>query len=104
MAKISAQETLFWQFGLLSTAPLALITVSNPSPASHASRPCNMERLTTTKANKERQCYGLKEIGQTRTKQPWKNLSIAGAFTNAYWNLFVTTPRTMDSTLGHVLL
>ena len=79
MAKISAQETLFWQFGSLSTAALALITVSNPSPArdissgwsfsappledarsTDASHPCNMERLSTTTASKERQCYGIK--------------------------------------------
>lgn len=34
IAKMSAHETLFWQPGTLSTAALALITVSNPSPAS----------------------------------------------------------------------
>lgn len=34
MAKMSAQETLFLQAGILSTAALALITVSYPSPAS----------------------------------------------------------------------
>lgn len=34
MAKISAQETLFLHLGTLSTAALALITVSKPSPAS----------------------------------------------------------------------
>jgi len=33
-AKMSAHETLFWQPGTLSTAAFALITVSNPSPAS----------------------------------------------------------------------
>lgn len=33
MARISAQETLFLQLGIASTAALALITVSNPSPA-----------------------------------------------------------------------
>lgn len=33
-AKMSAQETLFRQLGTLSTACFALITVSNPSPAS----------------------------------------------------------------------
>ena len=33
MAKISAHETLFLQLGMASTAALALITVSNPSPA-----------------------------------------------------------------------
>lgn len=34
IASISAQETLFLQLGTASTAALALITVSNPSPAS----------------------------------------------------------------------
>lgn len=34
IARISAQETLFLQLGTASTAALALITVSNPSPAS----------------------------------------------------------------------
>lgn len=33
-ANMSAQETLFLHPGTLSTAALALITVSNPSPAS----------------------------------------------------------------------
>ena len=33
-ANMSAHETLLWQPGTLSTAALALITVSNPSPAS----------------------------------------------------------------------
>ena len=33
MARISAHETLFLQLGTASTAALALITVSNPSPA-----------------------------------------------------------------------
>lgn len=33
-ANISAHETLFRQLGLLSSAALALMTVSNPSPAS----------------------------------------------------------------------
>lgn len=33
IARMSAQETLFLQLGIASTAALALITVSNPSPA-----------------------------------------------------------------------
>lgn len=33
MTRISAQETLFLQPGTASTAALALMTVSNPSPA-----------------------------------------------------------------------
>lgn len=33
MARMSAQETLLLQLGTASTAALALITVSNPSPA-----------------------------------------------------------------------
>ena len=33
MARISAHETLFLQLPTASTAALALITVSNPSPA-----------------------------------------------------------------------
>jgi len=37
MANMSAHETLFWQPGTLSTAALALITVSKPSPASERS-------------------------------------------------------------------
>lgn len=36
-ANISAQETLFRQLGLLSRAAFALMTVSNPSPASDMS-------------------------------------------------------------------
>lgn len=33
IARISAQDTLFLHWGTASTAALALITVSNPSPA-----------------------------------------------------------------------
>lgn len=69
MARISAQETLFLHLGLLSTAALALITVSNPSPArerlsgwsfsavlppvdaimTEASQPCNFHTYKITK-------------------------------------------------------
>lgn len=33
MARMSAQDTLFLQLGIASTAAFALTTVSNPSPA-----------------------------------------------------------------------
>jgi hypothetical protein len=58
-AKISAHETLFLQLGTLSTAALALITVSNPSPAS--------ERLSELSFSDPR----FLEASMTEASQPW---------------------------------
>lgn len=50
-ANISAQETLCLHPGTLSTAALALITVSKPSPASERSSPESFSALPLGDAN-----------------------------------------------------
>jgi hypothetical protein len=122
-AKISAHETLFLQLGTLSTAALALITVSNPSPASErlselsfsdprfleasmteASQPWHINKNppTTFKRMKKKKTQ-QKKYGKrfTWTKQSWKkSRRVAGAVTNVWWNFLLTAERTSDSTFG----
>jgi len=51
-ARISAQETLFLHWGSLSTAALALATVSKPSPASEMSSGWSFSALLFGDASK----------------------------------------------------
>uniref|UniRef100_J3MI57 Uncharacterized protein n=1 Tax=Oryza brachyantha TaxID=4533 RepID=J3MI57_ORYBR len=95
MASMSAQETLSRQPGTASTAALALMTVSKPSPARERLFGWSFSAVlfavdaTTTDAS------------QPPTKQSWKKRrTVAPTVTNVCWNFFDTASRTTDSTLG----
>uniref|UniRef100_A0A0A9AU50 Uncharacterized protein n=1 Tax=Arundo donax TaxID=35708 RepID=A0A0A9AU50_ARUDO len=96
MARMSAQDTLFRHRGTASTAALALMTVSKPSPA--------RERLTglSFSAVLLRVDATTTEASQPSTKQSWKKrCTVAPTVMNVCWNFLVTASRTMDSTSGH---
>lgn len=61
-ARISAQETLFRHLGSLSTAALALTTVSKPSPASDISSGCSLSAFGVASKIEASQPYKSKYL------------------------------------------
>jgi hypothetical protein len=98
MARMSAQETRFRHRGTASTAALARITVSKPSPArdrlmgwSFSAVALGVDATTT-------------EASQPSTKQSWKKrCTVAPTVMNVSRYFLATASRTMDSTFGHTL-
>jgi hypothetical protein len=97
MASTSVQET--WSGHAASTAALALLTVSNPSNAS--------ERLSGASLSAVLPAVDVisTEPSHPSTKQSWKKRrTVEPMVRMVACILSFTTPSTMLSTLGHVLL
>ncbi|KAF7001283.1 hypothetical protein CFC21_016988 [Triticum aestivum] len=97
MTSMSAQETRFRHRGTASTAALALITVSKPSPAS--------DRLAVLSFSAV--LLAVDAIS-TDASHPYmhpnswkKRCTVAPTVMKVCWNFLATAPRTMASTSGH---
>uniref|UniRef100_J3LT35 Uncharacterized protein n=1 Tax=Oryza brachyantha TaxID=4533 RepID=J3LT35_ORYBR len=96
MTRMSAQETWLVHCGTASTAALALITVSKPSPA--------RERLFgwSFSAVLFPDDTTITDASQPSTKQSWKKRrTVAPTVTGVSCTFLDTAARTMLSTSGH---